>query len=64
MKNELYSLTRALDFLSRYQNKFPQANQYEILRNPLKCKEFLEDGIWMTDTPIYDITPEQVGLVA
>ncbi|MDR0369182.1 MAG: hypothetical protein LBH96_01205 [Candidatus Peribacteria bacterium] len=56
------SLLRAIDFLSVHKEALLKANQSDILRNPLKCKEFLEHPLWATEQDIYSISLADVGI--
>ncbi|MDR2190049.1 MAG: hypothetical protein LBP53_02415 [Candidatus Peribacteria bacterium] len=56
------SLLKAIDFLSIHSDVLSKASQSDVLRNPLKCKEFLEQPIWDTQQDIYSISLADVGI--
>ncbi|MDR0649960.1 MAG: hypothetical protein LBG59_00695 [Candidatus Peribacteria bacterium] len=56
------ALLQAIDFLSIHKESLLKANQSDILRNPLKCKEFLENPIRNTQQNIYSLSLAEVGI--
>ncbi|MDR0282254.1 MAG: hypothetical protein LBI53_02800 [Candidatus Peribacteria bacterium] len=62
MYTEGKKIINAIDFLSAHKQRLKDAKKSEVLRNPLKMKEFLENPIWLTDTNPYEIKAKDVGI--
>lgn len=64
MYNKWAWILNAIDFLETKSYLLDNPTRYEILQNPLKCKEFLENTIWETkDLNIATIKLSDVGIV-
>ncbi len=62
MYTEGKKLINAIDFLSAHKQLLKDAKKSEVLRNPLKMKELLENPIWLTDTNPYEIKAKDVEI--
>jgi hypothetical protein len=56
------ALLKAIDFLSIHKEVLTKANKSDILSNPLKCKEFLENPLWSTEQDVYSISLADAGI--
>lgn len=65
--NKGKALIKAIDFLSIQHWMLQQPTSYEVLRNPKKCKEFLDNFIAQeeinSEKDIYEISAKEVGLI-
>lgn len=65
--NKGKALIKAIDFLSIQHWTLQKPTSYEVLRNPKKCKEFLDNFIAQeeinSEKDIYEISAKEVGLI-